>query len=246
MLNHATTHSLTVGNNLRETMYKQKTDRELIELLAIHKKLTFQSQLNLKTELNQRNLNENIEDLENTINEKVSDIENLDYLKNLGFKADKFGESIKVTRTDKAMLMDIIAIVLGIIFCIIGFFGILGLIGSFSSDSEFSIFSLIVEIGMIAIGFLGVKFLSGIKRLIDYSGFELLNNNGTIILKKRFDTKLVEIQKNESLLELKEQSELMILKLENDNILSANTNNIIQKMTISELTKKLKTVANNV
>ena len=71
---------MTVGNNLRETMYKQKTDRELIELLAIHKKLTFQSQLNLKTELNQRNLNENIEDLENTINEKVSEIENLDYL----------------------------------------------------------------------------------------------------------------------------------------------------------------------
>ncbi|WAC03024.1 hypothetical protein N7U66_05180 [Lacinutrix neustonica] len=227
-------------------MYKEKTDRELIELLAIHKKLTFQSQLNLKAELNHRNIQENITDLENTISEKISEIENLDYLKNLGFKADKFGNSIKVTRTDKAVLVDIVAIVLGTIFCLIGFFGILGLIGSFSSEGEFSIFSLITEIGMIAIGILGVKFLSGIKRLIDYAGFELLNNNGTITLKKRFDTKLVEIQKNESLLELKEQSELMTLKLENDDILSANTNNIIQKMTISELTKRLKTVANNV
>ncbi|AUC83325.1 hypothetical protein [Lacinutrix sp. Bg11-31] len=225
-------------------MYKGKTDRELIELLAIHKKLTFQSQLNLKTELNHRNIQENIAGLENTLNEKISEIENLDYLKNLGFKADKFGDSIKVTRTDKAVLMDIVAIVLGIIFCLIGFFGILGLIGSFSSEGEFSILSLITTVGMIAIGVLGVKFLSGIKSLIDYAGFELLNNNGTITLKKRFDTKLVEIQKNESLLELKEQSELMILKLENDDILSANTNNIIQKMTISELTKKLKTVAN--
>ena len=227
-------------------MYKEKTDRELIELLAIHKKLTFQSQLNLKAELNHRNIQENIADLENTINEKISEIENLDYLKNLGFKADKFGDSIKVTRTDKAVLIDIVAIVLGVIFCLIGFFGILGLIGSFSSESEFSIFSLITEIGMIAIGILGVKFLSGIKRLIDYAGFELLNNNGTITLKKRFDTKLVEIQKNESLLELKEQSEVMTLKLENDDILSANTNNVIQKMTISELTKRLKTVANTV
>ena len=36
------------------------------------------------------------------------------------------------------------------------------------------------------------------------------------------------------------------LKLENDDILSANSSNIIQKMTISELTKKLKTVANKV
>ena len=35
-------------------MYKEKTDRELIELLAIHKKLTFQSQLNLKAELNEQ------------------------------------------------------------------------------------------------------------------------------------------------------------------------------------------------
>jgi len=223
-------------------MYKQKTDRELIELLAIHKKLTFQSQLNLKAELNLRNLQENIADLENTIKEKVSEIENLDYLKNLGFRADKFGESIKVTRTDKAVLIDIIAIVLGIIFCIIGFFGISGLIGSFLIKSGFSVFSILMTI----IGILGIKFLSGIMRLIDYYGFELSNKNGTITLKKRFDTKLVEIQKSESLLELKEQSELMILRLENDDILSANTNNIIQKMTISELTKRLKTVANNV
>tara|TARA_R110002050_G_scaffold300769_1_gene472390 strand:+ start:16913 stop:17158 length:246 start_codon:yes stop_codon:yes gene_type:complete len=80
-------------------MYKEKTDRELIELLAIDKKLTFQSQLNLKAELNHRNIQENIADLENTINEKISEIENLDYLKNIGFKADKFGESIRITRT---------------------------------------------------------------------------------------------------------------------------------------------------
>ncbi|WP_298507200.1 hypothetical protein [uncultured Maribacter sp.] len=221
-------------------MYKEKTYRELIELLSIHKKLTFQSQLDLKEELNKRNIQDDIVDLENTIKEKISKIENLDYLNNLGFKADKFGDSIRVTRTDKAVLIDIIAIVLGIMFCLIGLFGIFGLIGFFSSESEFSILSLITTIGMIAIGILGVKFLSGIKRLIDYAGFELLNNNGTITLKKRFDTKLVEIQKNESLLELKEQSELVTLKLENDDILSANTNNIIQKMTISELTKRLK------
>lgn len=225
-------------------IYKEKTDKELIELLAIHKKLTFQSQLDLKAELEHRNIQNNIEDLESTINEKISEIENLDYLKNLGFKAYEIGDSIRVVRTDKAILMDILAIVLGIIFCLIGFFGILSLISSFSSESGFNIFSIVVEIGMIAFGILGIKFFSGIKRLIDYTNFELLSNNGTITLKKRFDTKLMEIKKNESLLELKEQSELMTLKLENDDILSANSSNIIQKMTISELTKKLKTVAN--
>lgn len=225
-------------------MYKEKTDIELIELLTIHKKLTFQSQLSLKTELNHRNVQENMADLENTINEKVFKIENLNYLKNLGFKADKLGNSIKVTRTDKAVFIDIVAIVFGIIFCLIGFFGFIGLIVLFLSESKFSMFSIIKGTIMIVIGILGVKFLSGIKRLIDYAGFELLKNNGTITLKKRFDTKLVEIEKSQSLLELKEQSEVMTLKLENDDILSANANNIIQKMTISELTKILKTVSN--
>lgn len=222
-------------------MYSKKTNKELIELLAIHRKLTFQSQLYLKAELNSRNIKENIPELENTINEKISKIENLDYLKNLGFKTDKIGDSIRVTRSVKAVILDILAIVLGLIFCLIGFFGISGLIGSFFSENEISIFSLFTEIGMIVIGITGFKLLSGIMRLIDFASFELLNNNGTIILKKRFDTKLIEIHKNESFLELKEQSELMILKLENDPILSANKNNIIQKMTIMELTKKIKT-----
>ena len=223
-------------------MYKNLSDRALIDLLAIHKKLTLQSQLNLRTKLNHRNIDENTEELEQTINKTFSEIENLDYLKSLGFKAEKFGESIKITRSNKAVFMDILAVFLGIVFCVIGFFGIIGLIGSFSSESEFSFLSFIVEIAMLTIGILGIKFLGGINRLIDYSGFELINNNGIITLKKRFDTKLVEIQKNESMITLTEESDLMTLKLDDDKILSTNSNNLIQKMTISELSKRLRPV----
>ena len=227
-------------------MYKDKTDRELIELLSNYKKLTFQSQLNLREILNQRNINENIEGLESTIQEKIIEIKNLDYLKNLGFKALKLGESvIKITRTDKAIFIDILGIVFGIIFCIIGFYSILNLIISFMGEGKLNIFSLMIDIGMLGFGVLGLKFLTSIKRLADYSGFELLNDNGTIILKKRFDSKLIEIKKNNSLIELSEQPEIMTLKLENYEILRANKMNIIQKMTIIELARKLKSVENN-
>jgi len=226
-------------------MYKDKTDSELIELLTKYKKLTFQSQIHLLDEISHRNIQDSIVDLKIAINKTKKEIENLDYLKNLGFKAEKLGNSIRITRTQKAVLTDIVASVLGIVFCLIGIFGVFGLIGSFSSESEFSMLSLIIQIGRIVIGTVGVSFLNGIKRLINYAGFKLENSNGTITLKKRFDAKLVEIQKSQSLLELKEQSGVLTLYLENHAILSANTNNIIHKTTISELTSKLKTAHNN-
>ncbi len=63
-------------------------------------------------------------------------------------------------------------------------------------------------------------------------------------MKKRFDMKLVEIQKDISSIDLERQQDRLILKLENDMIFDGNSNNIIQSMTLNELTKRLKTVAN--
>ena len=219
-------------------MYKEKNNKELIELLEMHDKLTFQAQLNLRTELSIRKLEVNTSDLEDAINTKVSEIENLDYLKDIGFESEKDGKSIKITRTNKAVLLDVTAIILGIIFCYIGLIGISGVINLFSNGAEFNIVTLIWQLVMVSIGYLGIKLLGGIKRLIDYSGFEFLNNKGNITLKKRFDTKLVEIQKDESLLELEKQSEYLSLKLENDEVFKANSSSIIQKMTLSELAGK--------
>lgn len=219
-------------------MYKEKNNKELIELLEMHEKLTFQAQLDLKAELNLRNLEINISELEETIHTKTEEIENLHYLKDIGFQSEKNGEYVKITRTNKAIFIDLLAIFFGIIFCIIGLNGIFELIGIFSNGAEFNIMTLIAKLGLISMGILGLKFLNGIKRLIDYSGFEFSNNNGNIILKKRFDTKLVEIQKKESLLELEKQSESFSLKLENDEIFKANSNSIIQKMTLFQLANK--------
>ncbi|WP_396601613.1 hypothetical protein [Algibacter sp. R77976] len=227
-------------------MYQEKTDQELIELYGMHNKLTFQAQLNLQKELNRRNVIENTSDLENSIKKKMSEIENLEHLKDIGFEVEKIGSSLKVTRTFKAILIDIVAGFFGILFCIVGLFGIIGLIGSFFSENDFSLFAMVIDLGMIGLGILGVQFLNGIKRLIDFSGFELINTNGIIILKKRFDLKLVEIQKNVSLLDLEQNSDRLILKLDKDEVFSGNAKNIVQSMSLKELNRKLKTVANTV
>ncbi len=234
---------ITSCNYLKKLMYKEKTDRELIELSTMHEKLTFQAQLDLLEELNHRNIVEKAKDLEYTIEKTMSEIKNLKYLKDIGFTIKKLGDSLIITRTLKAIIVDVIASVFGILFCIVGLFGILGLIGSFFNETEFNLSSLVGELARIGVGILGVRFLKGIKRLIDYFGFELQNTNGIIILKKRFDLKLVEIQKNVSFLNLEKQADRLSLRLEKDEIFNGNAKNLIQNMTLNELIRKLKTVA---
>ncbi|MFK8058474.1 MAG: hypothetical protein AB8B78_00110 [Polaribacter sp.] len=220
-------------------MYKEKTDRELIEILKIQKSLTFESQLNLKEEFNKRDTIIDISDLKNSINEKIMKIKNLDYLKNLGFQFENNNNSIKIFRTTKAIVVDVLGIIFGILLCVIAVYGLIGIISSLKNENEFNILSLIIQVGMIALGFVGIGFLNGLKRLIDYSDFELSNTNGLVTLKKRVDVKILETQKNEDSFQLKKGSELLTLQFDNIKILSANVNNIVQTMTINELSKRL-------
>ena len=221
-------------------MYTNKNDKELRVLLTNHRDLTLQAQLNLKEELTQRDIAYNINDLENTINSKMSEIKNLEFIDNLGFKVEFTDDFIRVKRTSKAVLIDVLAAVCGVLFSIIGLMGILGIISMFFGDGDYSVLFLIRSIIMAALGGFGVRCFNGVKRFIDFLGFELVNYQGNVILKKRFDTKLIEIEKNESSIHLDNESDLLILKLEDYDILNASANNLIQSLTISELTKKLK------
>lgn len=221
-------------------MYTNKNDKELRMLLTNHRDLTLQAQLNLKEELTQRDIACNINDLENTINSKMSEIKNLEFIDNLGFKVEFTDDFIRVKRTSKAVLIDVLAAVCGVFFSIIGLMGILGIISMFFGDGDYSVLFLIRSIIMAALGGFGVRCFNGVKRFIDFLGFELVNYQGNVILKKRFDTKLIEIEKNESSIHLDNESDLLILKLEDYDILNASANNLIQSLTISELTKKLK------
>lgn len=221
-------------------MYKEKTDKELIEICNAHKNLTFQSQLNLRDELNHRNMIENLSSLENTIELKINEIDNLKYLKDIGFRAEKNGNSIKITRNPMAIITDVTAVFLGVILLVVGLYGVMRFLSSVLSESDFNFFAMVMDLAMIALGNLGIKFLNGLKRLIDFSGFELIRSKEIVILKKRFDVKLVELKKSITNLNLEKQANRLVLKLENDEIFYANADNRIQIMTLNALNRELK------
>jgi len=223
---------------------KQSTE-ELLDLLNQHVTLTFESQLSLKKELQERNLTTNIETLNTTINKKVEEIKNLKHIKDLGFKIEKTSDTFKVSRTLKAIIIDIIAILLGVLFVALGIYGVLLLFSTFSNDnSNFSISQLVIGLVMSKLGLTGIKFLSAIKRLFDYIGFELSNSNNKITLIKRNDLKLELINESPYSLNLSEEGDKLVLKLGDIDTISGISKNITQKMTLQVLFEKLQNFSN--
>ena len=226
-------------------MYLNKSNKELLDLLNQHVTLTFESQLKLKKELQERNLTTNIETLNTTINKKIEEIKNLKHIKDLGFKIEETSDTFKVTRTLKAIIIDIIAILLGVLFVALGIYGVLLLFSTFSNDnSDFSISQLIKGLTMSGLGLIGIKFLSAIKRLFDYIGFELSNSNNKITLIKRNDLKLELINESPYSLNLSEEGDKLVLKLEDIDTISGISKNITQKMTLQVLLEKLQNFSN--
>ncbi len=220
-------------------MYSDKTTKELREVLGQYQMLTFESQLILNQELTTRNLAVDRSDLESAIGDKLHQIKNLEYLKDFGFTAEFTEDGVIVTRTTKAIIMDVLAIIIGLAVFFIGVYGIGSLVAMFVNGDDFNVFSLAINFAMASLVFNGFKFFNGIKRLIDYSGFRLSNTNGVITLKKRFDIKLEEIKATPSDLQLEEEEEEMVLRLGEELILNSNAENIVQRMTLEELTKVL-------
>ena len=222
-------------------MYKDKDVKELLELLHKHEALTFQSQLNLQRELVARGLSKEATALDNTVVKTSTDIHNFEYLKDLGFKFEEAGNSLKITRTIQAIITDIAAIVLGLFLSLYGFIKLLGItVFSHQDDDTISLSALMMMVVYGAMILLGVKFLSGVKRFFDFLGFELSKSDEGIILKKRFDLTLEERQVEASDLKLERYKDRLILKLDDDDLLDSNANDIIQEMTIESLYHKLK------
>lgn len=223
-------------------MYNEKTTKELLEVLGQYRMLTFESQLILNQELVSRNIAVDKSDLEKTIDEKLAQIKNLDYLKDFGFNAVITNEGVIVTRTTKAIIMDVFAIIFGVIVFFIGVYGIGSLVAMFVNGDDFNVFSLAINFAMSSLVLTGFKFFNGIKRLLDYAGFQLSNANGMITLRKRFDLKLEEIKAKTSDLFLEAEEEEMVLRLGEHIIFNSNAENIIQRMTLEELSKILRKV----
>jgi len=220
-------------------MYSEKSDKELLGTLEGYSLLTFESQLLLKQELVKRNLIQNISGLNQAISDKLTGIKNLEYLKDYGLIAHK-DNGLVVKRTTKALLTDVLAVILGLVVFFIGIYGIVNLLMTFINAEELDVFTLAVKFGVAAMVIIGLSFLNGLKRLFDFSGFELSNKGNEISLRKRFDVKLEEVKANPEALKLTEEDDLMQLKLGDEVILTSTTQNLVQKMTLEELAKQLK------
>lgn len=221
-------------------MYSEKSNKELLELLEQAQMLTFESQLNLNEELNIRKIPVDKSVLEDIITEKLASIKNLDYLKDFGFEASFEEDGVVVTRTVRAILLDVLAVIVGLLVFFVGVYGIASLVSIVVNGEEINVFSLAIDFAMASLILTGFKFFGGLKRLLDFSGFQLSNNKGLVTLKKRIDLKLEEIQKTSADIGLESDGDVMSLKLGEYTIFTSNAENLTQRMTIKELVKKLK------
>ena len=221
-------------------MYSDKSTKELLELLGQFHLLTFESQLSLNEAFTSRNIHVDKSDLELAIKTKVDQINNLEYLKDLGFHATMQSDKITVTRTSGAILTDVVAVVFGAIVFFIGVYGVGSLVSMFVNGGEINVFSLAVNFALSSLVLTGFRFFNGIKRLFDFSGFRLSNQEGDITLKKRFDLRLEEIKEKTSELFLENHEEKLVLKLGQHTVFNSNGANLIQRLTMQQLTSLLK------
>ncbi|SIQ89460.1 hypothetical protein [Maribacter ulvicola] len=221
-------------------MYSNRTNGELIEILDQHALLTFEAQLSLLDELKQRAVVVDLSGLEATIANKRAEINNLEYLRDFGFQANKSADGLVVTRTQKALLTDVLALIVGLLVFMLGIYGCINLVYTFINGDELDVFTLAYKFAMAALIFIGISFFSGLQRLFDFYGFELRKLNGSVTLKKRFDVKLEEVKVNPADIHLDTDQDILSLKLGHDTIFTANGGNLIQSLTLKELANELK------
>lgn len=224
-------------------MYTEIVDTELVKILDKHALLTFESKLSLRKEIEKRGLQVNTSGLEESIENKYAQIKNLEYLKDFGFVVEKEGlDGIVVKRTKKAIFTDVLALIAGLLVFFIGLYGIVNFVMYLVNGNDLDVFTLAYKAAIASLVFIGISFFSGLKRLFDYTGFELSNQKGEITLKKRFDVQLEEIKAKASDLFLVTNEDTLSLKLGEETIFTSNADNLIQRMTLEELSKELKRV----
>lgn len=221
-------------------MYSKTTDGDLLKILRQCSLLTFESQLSLREEIQKRELQVDLTTLNDAIANKLAEIKNLEYLKDIGFEAQRKSNGISVTRTTKAILVDIVSLIFGLVVFFIGVYGIVNLVMTFVNNEDLDVFTLAYKFAIAALIFIAIGFFNGLKRLFNYSGFQLSNDEGALILKKRFDVKLEEIKANAADLFVETNEEILSLKLGEETIFTANADNLIQAMTLKELANQLK------
>ncbi len=225
--------------------YIDYTNGELLEILSKYDSLTFIAKIELKNELVKRNMDKGTEDfkrLEKLISQEIEEVKTFKFLSDIGFDVNWFNDnkSFEITRSVKATLIDLTAIFLGLFFSIIGIIGLSLLLSSVSSNVPFSITWAIFSIVLLIIGFFGFRMLyGGINRIIEYNGFKFIINQGDMILRKRFDFKIKEIEEETSSLNIKRNGKGMSLMIGDLEIITASSPSFRAKMTLEEIVARV-------
>ncbi len=220
-------------------LYQHHTDREIRAVLQESAKLTYDAQCNLLRELKVRALGMPTQDLEKHIEETEAAIDNLKYLKDLGFTyhQDAITQMITVKRRRTAIVMDVVAIFLGLLLFVAGLVYFWLLMAMFFGNNEFTLTKLFAYTLMIAAGMIGFRMLAGIDRFLDYISFVLEQSGTTVKLKKGG---IKEIQKMDTTsLKIHQEEEELILRAGEIEIMRCTADNLVHRKTLEALLQKL-------
>ncbi|MFS4418190.1 hypothetical protein [Maribacter sp. 2307ULW6-5] len=221
-------------------MYSEKTDKELLEIMGHYHTLTFEAMTRLHGEMEQRKMVVDKTPLTAAITERKQRIENLELLPAMGFFAtEDAAGALVVKRTLKAQVWDVLAVLVGLVVFLAGVYGCASLFSMFANGDEVNVFSLAVNLGMASLVYLGFTMLQGLKRLVDFMGFKMVAQAGTVSLSKRFDMKLENVAKPSEAVGLEYQEETVALYLGDLPVFSANAGNTLQKLTMEALAARL-------
>ena len=130
--------------------------------------------------------------------------------------------------------------VLGTILSLVGLIYLWLLLAMFFGDNEFSLSKLVTYGLMIIVGGIGFKMLNGINRFLDNRNFNIVQL-GEVVRLKNYQKKEEQIFSSSDVILVEEGGDELILKIGETEIIRADAENLLQKMTIEELARKMKT-----
>jgi len=198
------------------------------------------SKIRLRDEFKNRNLvlgSEEFQSLINLISLQEKEIEGFEYLNKIGFKLERFGQNhVKITRKRMANLIDIIAMVLGLILTFVSVKGILGLFFPTENDFDLGFMDWLTISVFMLIGVIGFFLIrNSLNRFVQFLGFKLEIKDELAILNKRLNFSLVRIEDDVSKLNILESNKDLSLNLGNAQIMEVPNVSYRDRLTLQAI-----------
>jgi len=228
--------------------YSQLTNDEILNVLNKYDLLTFNAKVKLKEELSKRekiNKNEKIILLDKSIKSFYKKIKNLEFFDKIGYKIKWLDQdSFQVTRSNKAIIIDLLTIFIGFILIFISMIFLLTtFFNYYIDDYQINFFILIISIFSCIQGF---RFLNnGLIRFIDNYRFNFFVNKNEIRLTKFMGYKIREFINDTSSVYIEKSYNETFIKSNNIEIFKVSSKNLISKLTLEAIIKKVKFINTN-